>query len=85
MKGIDNRNTVFVSAVGWYDGKTLKVFRGECRGTITEDMRGPQVFGYDPIFLPEGQTKTFAEDAIAKDRVSHRRKSFEAFCEWFTK
>jgi XTP/dITP diphosphohydrolase len=83
MKGIDNRNAVFVSAVGWCDGKTLSVYRGECSGTIIEEMRGPQVFGYDPIFLPEGQKKTFAEDAITKDLVSHRRKSFEAFCEWF--
>lgn len=84
MSGIDNRAAVFVSAVGYCDGKKLLTFRGECRGKIISEMRGPQLFGYDPIFLPEGQDKTFAEDAQMKDRVSHRRKSFEAFCKWYT-
>lgn len=83
MNGIDNRSAVFVSAVGYCDGKELLTFRGECRGTITDAMRGPPVFGYDPIFLPEGQNKSFAEDDVMKGRVSHRRKSFDAFCRWF--
>jgi XTP/dITP diphosphohydrolase len=83
MNGLENRGAVFVSAVGYCDGNELKVFRGECKGTIIGEMRGPQVFGYDPIFLPDGETKTFAEDPVAKDNVSHRRKSFEAFCKWY--
>lgn len=83
MNGIDNRGAVFVSAVGYCDGKTLKVFRGECRGAIINEMRGPQIFGYDPVFLPAGEDKTFAEDDAMKDRISHRRKSFDAFCGWF--
>jgi XTP/dITP diphosphohydrolase len=84
MNGTEKRGVVFVSAVGFCDGKQLKVFRGECKGTIINEMRGPQIFGYDPIFLPEGEKKTFAEDEVMKDRVSHRRKSFEDFCKWFT-
>jgi XTP/dITP diphosphohydrolase len=83
MNGMDDRSAVFVSAVGYCDGLELLTFRGECRGTITDTMRGPPIFGYDPIFLPEGEVKTFAEDDIMKDRVSHRRKSFDAFCRWF--
>jgi XTP/dITP diphosphohydrolase len=83
MNGIDNRGAVFVSAVGYCDGSELLTFRGECRGTIIKEMRGPPLFGYDPIFLPDGQVKTFAEDDVMKDRVSHRRKSFDAFCRWF--
>jgi len=84
MDKADNRGAVFVSAVGYCDGKRLLTFRGECRGTITDRMRGPAVFGYDPIFLPDGEKKTFAEDGEMKDRVSHRRKSFDAFCRWYT-
>ena len=83
LKGIDDRSAVFVSAVGYCDGKELLTFRGECKGIITDVMRGPEVFGYDPIFLPQGESKTFAEDDIMKDRVSHRRKSFDSFCKWF--
>lgn len=83
MADTENRGALFVSAVGYSNGKTVKVFRGECKGTIAKEIRGDQIFGYDPIFIPGGECRTFAEDAIMKDRVSHRRKSFEAFCKWF--
>ena len=85
MDGMENRGAMFVSAVGFCNGKELRTFRGECRGEIIKEMRGPQVFGYDPIFLPAGEAKTFAEDEEMKYRISHRKKSFEAFCRWFTK
>jgi len=84
MKDVDDRKAVFVSAVGYCDGKDVLVFKGECRGTIIKEMRGPEVFGYDPVFMPDGQDKTFAEDDAMKYCVSHRRKSFEAFCRWLT-
>ncbi len=83
MDGVENRRALFVSAVGFCNGKTVKVFRGECIGTIAKELRGEQIFGYDPIFVPEGCAKTFAEDAVTKERISHRKKSFDAFCRWF--
>jgi len=49
------------------------VARGECRGHITTERRGDQGFGYDPLFIPDGMDKTFAEiGAEAKNKISHR-------------
>ena len=66
-------------AICWPDGKN-KVFEGRINGTLTFPPRGKFGFGYDPIFIPEGHDKTFAEmDPIYKDKISHRSKAFELF------
>lgn len=50
-----------------------RVVEGECRGTILHEPRGLHGFGYDPVFLPDGFTETFAEmNAATKNRISHR-------------
>ena len=57
------------------DGRKL-VARGECKGRIAEEMRGEGGFGYDPLFIPEGFSKTFGEmTADEKNSVSHRGRS----------
>ena len=49
------------------------VVEGVCRGSIIREPRGLHGFGYDPVFLPEGFSQTFAEmDADTKNRISHR-------------
>lgn len=51
-------------------------FEGICEGMIVDDMRGKDGFGYDPVFVPEGSGKTFAEMNMAeKNQYSHRRKA----------
>jgi XTP/dITP diphosphohydrolase len=80
-----NRNAEFISAIGYCDGKGVNVFRGSVGGTIADDKRGTDGFGYDPIFVPEGYKKTFAEDPEMKAMVSHRRNAFQSFCEWITR
>ena len=56
---------------------------GECPGRILEKEAGDGGFGYDPLFAPEGETRSFAElDAAAKDRLSHRGRAFAALAEW---
>jgi len=46
---------------------------GSCSGTIIEEARGRSGFGYDPVFVPDGHIKTFAEmDAEQKNVLSHR-------------
>jgi XTP/dITP diphosphohydrolase len=51
-------------------------FEGICKGTITKDSSGLEGFGYDPIFIPEGSTKRFAEMSIEeKNTFSHRQKA----------
>jgi XTP/dITP diphosphohydrolase len=80
LKGIKNRNAVFKAVIGFADenGK-IHLFRGECKGKISRSIRGSFGFGFDPIFIPEGYTKTFAEDMKLKNKVSHRRKAIEKF------
>jgi len=55
------------------------VMRGEWSGAILREVRGEGGFGYDPIFLPEGETRSAAElSATEKDALSHRRRAFTA-------
>lgn len=58
-------------------------FEGRIDGTLTFTPRGGQGFGYDPIFIPNGYTKTFAEmSAEEKNRISHRALAFKKFVEF---
>lgn len=53
------------------------LFEGEINGTIIREKRGTGGFGYDPIFIPDGKTSTFAEMTLAeKNTVSHRARAF---------
>ena len=79
MEGIDNRSASFKCVIGLLleDGSTHK-FVGECPGNIIHEMRGNGGFGYDPIFIPEGYDKTFAElPPEDKNRVSHRGRAMQ--------
>ena len=54
------------------------LFEGICPGTIIHDKRGRNGFGYDPVFIPEGSGKTFAEMSMEeKSMFSHRKKAME--------
>lgn len=69
---------VCVLALAHPDGET-RLYEGEVRGTLAFPPRGDQGFGYDPIFIPEGHDRTFAEmDAGAKRAMSHRARAFAA-------
>ena len=69
---------VCVVAVAWPDGGS-RAFRGVCAGRIAYAARGTHGFGYDPIFVPAGSDRTYAEvEARAKDRVSHRAQAMQA-------
>ncbi|WP_282851409.1 RdgB/HAM1 family non-canonical purine NTP pyrophosphatase [Gulosibacter sediminis] len=69
---------VAVAAVALPDGTEFTV-RGEWPGRIVREVRGAGGFGYDPVFLPEGETESAAEmTAERKDSMSHRRRAFEA-------
>lgn len=55
------------------------VVRGEWRGTLARAPRGSHGFGYDPVFVPDGETRTSAElDPAEKDAVSHRGRALRA-------
>jgi XTP/dITP diphosphohydrolase len=71
------RGAAFVCAAALVrPGGEETVVRGEWRGTLTHAARGSNGFGYDPIFVPEGETRTSAElDPAEKDAVSHRGRA----------
>jgi XTP/dITP diphosphohydrolase len=77
LKGADNREASFRSVVGLKLRGEVKLFTGEVRGRIALEAKGSEGFGYDPIFIPEGYDRTFAEDTRLKQRVSHRRRALE--------
>ncbi len=66
--------------VYFYDVKKYEIFEGEIEGRITYEPRGELGFGYDPIFVPNGYKKTFAElGPKIKNRISHRAKALKKF------
>ncbi|MGH3321538.1 MAG: RdgB/HAM1 family non-canonical purine NTP pyrophosphatase [Streptosporangiaceae bacterium] len=61
---------------------TERVVSGQVGGTLTREPRGAGGFGYDPIFVPEGDTRTTAEmTAHEKDAISHRGRAFRALAD----
>ncbi len=71
-----NRDAQFKTVIALELNGKLETFTGICTGTITVMKTGDQGFGYDPIFLPEGYSKTFAELPLnEKNKISHRGKA----------
>ena len=59
-------------------GGVEQIFEGRCEGRLLREPRGRAGFGYDPLFIADGQTKTFAEiSPDVKNRISHRAKALE--------
>jgi XTP/dITP diphosphohydrolase len=67
-----------VAVLSWPDGRD-EWAEGACEGVIETVPRGSGGFGYDPAFVPEGETRTMAElSDLEKDRISHRGRAFRA-------
>jgi non-canonical purine NTP pyrophosphatase (RdgB/HAM1 family) len=74
-----DRSATATCAVAYFDGERVVQARGEAAGAIAAAPRGSGGFGWDRLFVPEGTDRTFAEmTGEEKDRVSHRRKAWEA-------
>jgi XTP/dITP diphosphohydrolase len=78
---------VAVICLAWPDGEA-EYFRGEAEGTLVWPPRGEKGFGYDPVFVPDGHTRTFGEMTAEEkqgwkpgqeDALSHRAKAFQKF------
>ncbi len=76
---LEERGAKFVSVVTLVHPNGMKIVaRGECKGHIISEPRGNSGFGYDPLFIPDGNDKTYAE--LTKDEkncISHRRRALE--------
>lgn len=74
----ENRKGQFRTIICLICNGKEKIFEGICKGTIIAERRGISGFGYDPVFIPEGSTKTFAEMTMAEKNIfSHRKKAME--------
>ena len=75
------RDASFYSIIAYCDSSTKKLFKGKIDGKISKKIKG-KGWGYDPIFIPTGQTQTFAE-IKDKNKISHRFKALKKFANWF--
>lgn len=74
------RSCHFLTVITYYDGHEFLQFEGILRGSISEEIRGNGGFGYDPIFIPDGQSITLAEmDIGTKSTISHRSVAAHRF------
>ncbi|TKK70862.1 RdgB/HAM1 family non-canonical purine NTP pyrophosphatase [Ilyomonas limi] len=76
LQGKTDRSARFRTVVSLIWNKEEHYFEGICEGNIIGAPRGEQGFGYDPVFVPDGSNKTFAEMSLKeKNLFSHRRKA----------
>ena len=84
MTGLDGPRTArfrTVAVARWPDGREV-VAEGEVGGRIAAEARGGGGFGYDPVFVPDGDERTYAEmTAAEKNALSHRGRAFRALAE----
>ncbi len=87
MRGSRNRNAYFQAAVALSSpGLSSATFTGYVYGRISEKVQGTQGFGYDPIFIRNGATRTFAQMGDDyKNRYSHRAAAFAKLARWCLK
>lgn len=86
MKGKDNRNARFRTAIALIQDGEEHLFSGEVRGTITTEPLGNKGFGYDPVFIPEDTGLTFAQlGEDVKNHISHRARAVAKLTEFLNK
>ena len=78
-----NRNARFRTIISLLINGNEYLFEGICKGKITLNRKGENGFGYDPVFIPDGSNKTFAEmDMTEKNKFSHRKKALQKLIEF---
>lgn len=80
MEGKDDRSAQFRTVIALIIDDAIHTFEGTVKGTIATAPAGDSGFGYDPIFIPEGETRTFAQMTDdEKNAISHRARATEQF------
>lgn len=86
LSGETNRKAQFRTAICLIEGGEEHLFEGVVKGEIIEEKRGNSGFGYDPVFVPEGFSQTFAElGAEIKNQISHRARAVQCLCEYLNR
>lgn len=70
------------TTVAYCDGMQLHKFTGEISGRIVEKPRGDRHFQWDTVFVPDGETLTFAEMGLRKNDISMRKKAIHSLVDW---
>jgi XTP/dITP diphosphohydrolase len=80
MGNVNDRGAQFRTVIAYVNADGEWLFEGIVKGTISLQKQGNKGFGYDPVFLPEGQSKSFAEMELEeKNTMSHRARAFQKF------
>lgn len=80
----EKRTARFVCVIALVEpGQPERIFEGEVEGRIAFSLMGESGFGYDPLFIPDGHERSFAQmSGTEKDSMSHRGRALRAFIEW---
>lgn len=85
LKGKNERDAKFITVVALILEGQEFLFEGEVKGKIAEENCGKSGFGYDPVFIPENSSLTFAEmDPEAKNAISHRGRAMSKLAEFLS-
>lgn len=83
MEGKENRKARLRTAICLIEDGKEHLFEGIVNGEIIQERRGGSGFGYDPVFVPEGYTETFAEMGNdEKNKISHRARAVAKLCDY---
>ncbi|MDX5444128.1 MAG: non-canonical purine NTP diphosphatase [Hymenobacteraceae bacterium] len=86
LEGQQNRKAQFRTSITLILDGEVHQFDGVVKGHIIEELRGTEGFGYDPVFVPEHETRTFAEmSADEKNRISHRGRAIQKLVDFLKK
>ena len=86
LKPFENRLAQFRTVISLILDRKEYFFEGICLGKIISERKGNNGFGYDPVFIPTGSDKTFAEmDMAEKNKFSHRKKAMEKLINFLNK
>ncbi|QGR18985.1 XTP/dITP diphosphatase [Stygiolobus azoricus] len=84
LNNVEDRSAYFKTVMCYVSDKEINLFTGVVNGRISERIRGEKGFGFDPIFIPENEERTFAEMSTEeKNKYSHRAKAFMSFLNYY--
>jgi non-canonical purine NTP pyrophosphatase (RdgB/HAM1 family) len=83
LEGMPNRKADFKTVIAYVTGDAINFFEGKVDGRILTEQHGEGGFGYDPLFVPDGYDKSFAEMMPEeKNKISHRARAVKKFADF---
>ncbi len=83
LNGVANRKARFRTVIALVLDRSVYYFEGIVNGAIIQERKGVKGFGYDPVFLPDGYSETFAEMPLSeKNKISHRARAVAKLVEF---